>query len=147
MNIISLYKGRGLTPRQKTADELCGPCPWCGGKDRFTLFINQTHDGLGRYWCRQCGKVGDAIQFLRELDGLGYLEARNALGLPETPDHRGQTIRRERPSQPEFTPREATPPGQVWQERSAKLVTWAQEQLRQALSPSPTNYTHSSPPT
>ena len=44
--------------------EYHGPCPFCGGKDRF---IVQPNDGNGgHWWCRQCEKHGDAIAFIME---------------------------------------------------------------------------------
>jgi len=33
------------------------------------------------YWCRQCGKHGDVIQFLREKEGLSFGEACAKAGL------------------------------------------------------------------
>jgi len=38
----------GLTLTQRTYREACGPCPKCGGKDRFLVFED------GGSWCRQC---------------------------------------------------------------------------------------------
>lgn len=74
-HIEDLYASCGLSAKPKTDGELCGPCPWCGGKDRFTLFAGQGNNGLGRFWCRQCGRGGDAIQFVREMEGVGFKEA------------------------------------------------------------------------
>lgn len=45
-------------------------CPSCGGKDRFTVWPEKN-----RYWCRQCKKSGDSIQFAREFMGLSFKEA------------------------------------------------------------------------
>ena len=59
--------------------EYAGPCPFCGGTDRFRVWPN--HDGGGRWWCRQCERSGDAIQYIRERDGLSYHEALDRLGL------------------------------------------------------------------
>lgn len=56
--------------------EYAGACPWCGGKDRFRVWPEQ-----GRWWCRQCGRKGDAIQYLRERSGLSFVEAKRVLGL------------------------------------------------------------------
>jgi len=36
--------------------EWAGPCPWCGGNDRFRLWPNSDHP---RYWCRGCDRRGD----------------------------------------------------------------------------------------
>ena len=133
INIKSLYTEHGFTPKPKTHNELCGPCPWCGGRDRFTIFTEQGNDGLGRFWCRQCEKKGDAIQFLRNLDGLGFKEAMRALGLSETPYRRPVKSPSPSPPQPPvFIPPEIIIPGPVWQERSAKIVSWARDQLQQS---------------
>lgn len=37
---------------RKTADEGAGPCPFCGGEDRFCIFAD------GGYWCRKCRETG-----------------------------------------------------------------------------------------
>jgi len=55
--------------------EYAGACPFCGGRDRFRAWPEQ-----GRYWCRQCGAKGDAIDYLRRRDGLGFREAVRTLG-------------------------------------------------------------------
>src|SRR2546428_14193677 len=61
--------------------EYAGPCPWCGGEDRFRVW---PHGDRPHYWCRQCGRKGDAIQYLREHDRLTYREACEQLGHPLT---------------------------------------------------------------
>lgn len=48
-----------------------GPCPWCGGVDRFVVWSESD-----RYWCNQCHRKGDAIQFLRDYHGLSFHEAK-----------------------------------------------------------------------
>lgn len=60
--------------------EYAGPCPVCGGKDRFRVWPNHPRGTGGKYWCRGCGEKGDAIDYLRTL-GLSFAEAREALGL------------------------------------------------------------------
>ncbi len=45
--------------RKESATSLCGPCPKCGGDDRFVYKPDQ-----GRFWCRNCHeKAGDIIDF------------------------------------------------------------------------------------
>lgn len=61
--------------------EYAGPCPFCGGRDRFRVWPTPP-DGRPRWWCRGCGKAGDAIAYLRERDGLSYREALERLGQP-----------------------------------------------------------------
>ena len=60
--------------------EYSGPCPFCGGTDRFNVWPNHPQ-GRGRWWCRRCDLQGDAIDYIRERRGLGYREALDLLGL------------------------------------------------------------------
>ena len=48
--------------KKKTATESGGPCPLCGGRDRFYV-----HDG--RAFCRKCNKGGDIIDWHRWVEG------------------------------------------------------------------------------
>ncbi len=48
-----------------------GPCPMCGGKDRFTY---DNRRGCGDYICRQCG-AGDGITLLCKYRGWSFREA------------------------------------------------------------------------
>ena len=50
--------------------DCCGPCPQCGGKDRFSINVRKQV-----FLCRQCGAKGDVIALVRFLDGCGFLEA------------------------------------------------------------------------
>ena len=55
-----------------------GPCPFCGGVDRFWV-----HPKASRWYCRQCtSKGGDAITYVQKRDGVNYKEACRRLGLP-----------------------------------------------------------------
>lgn len=58
--------------------EYHGACPFCGGKDRFR--VQPKHNG-GFFVCRQCGKSGDAITYVRLTRGLTYAQALEYLGL------------------------------------------------------------------
>src|SRR5437660_4807748 len=59
---------------RKHSHYLVGPCPKCGGTDRFTIKI-------GKYFhCRGCdAKGGDSIALLRWLEGVGFTAAVNWL--------------------------------------------------------------------
>jgi hypothetical protein len=65
--------------RKVGAGELAGPCPFCGGKDRFRVWPEEGRDKMGRFWCRSCGEMGDAVDFLRITKGLSYREACEAM--------------------------------------------------------------------
>lgn len=84
---------RNLTDRipkvEKDGSEHGGPCPWCGGDDRFRVWPDQGAGDLGRYWCRRCGRKGDVIDFLRDYKGLTFQEACQDAGLEHLIDEAG----------------------------------------------------------
>jgi hypothetical protein len=54
--------------------ELVGPCPKCGGEDRFAInTVKQVFN------CRGCGAAGDVIALVQHLDGSGFEEAMTTL--------------------------------------------------------------------
>lgn len=48
-----------------------GPCPVCGGKDRFRF---DDKDGRGTFYCSQCGP-GDGIELVKRFRSLEFPEA------------------------------------------------------------------------
>ena len=62
--------GRHTTLHRASASEDAGPCPKCGGEDRFRVKGES-------FFCRQChSKWGDAIEFLQWLQpGLTFADA------------------------------------------------------------------------
>jgi putative DNA primase/helicase len=52
-----------------------GPCPVCGGKDRFRF---DDHDGTGSYFCNQCG-AGAGLILLRKFKGWDHKAACDAV--------------------------------------------------------------------
>lgn len=133
-DILSLYQGMGFAAKQKTGSEFGGPCPSCGGNDRFCIWSGgQGKHGLGRFYCRGCGLQGDAIQFLREFQGLGYGAACRALGLTLAAPS-GQRAPREpgasAPATPAWTPKAGELPNAQWQSQARKLIPWAAQRLQ-----------------
>ncbi|MBW1974530.1 MAG: toprim domain-containing protein, partial [Deltaproteobacteria bacterium] len=109
MNILDLVTGVKRVASTK-GGEYAGPCPFCGGEDRFRVWPKQGE--TGRYWCRQCGAHGDAIQFLRDYEGLSFREACETLGIAKptlVPVRPAKPVKKE----PEFT---------SWQERAHKFI-------------------------
>ncbi|MBD3804878.1 MAG: hypothetical protein IE919_16790 [Thioclava sp.] len=53
--------------RKITATELAGPCPVCGGRDRFNI-----NTARGVFLCRQCGGKGDGIALVRHTLGCSF---------------------------------------------------------------------------
>jgi hypothetical protein len=113
---------RGYTELRKVANidggEYAGPCPWCGGDDRFRVWPCADKP---RYWCRYCGKQGDAIQFLRDREGLTFRQACERLGQPLP-----QTSRQRSTPMP---PPLAKPPSHPWQARAQAFIERSEHTL------------------
>jgi hypothetical protein len=57
--------------------ERCGPCPVCGGTDRFSINVNK------QVWnCRGCSTGGDVIALVQHIDGGSFMEAVETLAGP-----------------------------------------------------------------
>lgn len=110
--------------------EYQGPCPDCGGRDRFHVWPEERVGGS--YWCRQCGKGGDAIQFARDFKGLGFRAACDYVGAEIERDLAGggPQPQGKKPLAAKWRPGPAglTPEGK-WQEKAQALVPWAFNQL------------------
>jgi DNA primase len=91
--------------------EYAGPCPWCGGDDRFRAWPFAERPG---YWCRRCDRKGDAIQYLRDHHGLTFAEARARLGQP-LPDPPRQRL-------PPKPPPLAEAPTVLWQAKARAFI-------------------------
>ncbi len=120
MNILDLLKNDGFTPKKVSSckgGEYASACPICGGKDRFRCWPEEPKGG--RYWCRQCGGGGDAIQYLIDLKGMTFKDAVNTLGL-EMPD------RKKPPKKSAWEPKQVDSPSASWQKRAAGFVIWAE---------------------
>jgi len=50
--------------------ERCGPCPVCGGRDRFSINVTK-----GLFNCRGCNGRGDVIDLVQFLDGVDHRTA------------------------------------------------------------------------
>ena len=68
-DILTVAQDYGATLR-KCGGEFIGPCPVCGGTDRFGV------NAAKQIWnCRQCGKGGDAIELVRHVESVSYRDA------------------------------------------------------------------------
>lgn len=103
------------TMKPVTASEFAGPCPFCGGADRFRLW--PAEGATGRWMCRGCGRQGDGIQFLRDVEDLSYVEACKRLG---TTPKAGGTGQVRRPAA--WEPKPSTLPGETWIARAGQFV-------------------------
>lgn len=110
--------------------EYAGPCPGCGGDDRFRVWPEQNRDEhqSGSYWCRHCGRGGDCIQFMRDFDGLSFQQACDRLGRPLS-----NTWNLAAPSAPgakkKWDPKHHGSPEARWREKAKKFGVWCYEQI------------------
>ena len=135
MNLVDLI-GRDTTLRKVASThggEYAGSCPWCGGDDRFRVWPYADRPG---YWCRQCGKTGDDIQYLMDHDRLRFREACERVGrLPDERPCHG-------PQQPSLLPPLATPPGQAWQVRARAFIERCEQSLWTPAGAQALDYLH-----
>ncbi|MGL3108898.1 DUF7146 domain-containing protein [Bradyrhizobium sp. BR 1432] len=124
--IIKSLKGR--------SGQLAGPCPNCGGRDRFGVDLRR-----GLFNCRGCGVGGgDAIALVQFLDGCGFLRAVETLAGPppdgrtETDDERRareqQALERRERLERERVEREAREAEELRQQHEKARWLWAQRQ-------------------
>lgn len=148
--ILEALQSRGLVMKKvagANGGEWAGPCPSCGGRDRFRCWPSQR--GGGTFWCRQCGARGDAIQFFRVFEGLGFKEAAARAGMEGVVKDsrarrraRAASLPAARPGRSggqvggagaagvaEWTPRAVAPPPAAWQEKAGAFLAWCQEAL------------------
>jgi len=125
MRLIELAQECGVRPIKVASTEggeYHSACPICGGKDRF--IIQPLWKGKGRYYCRQCDRKGDAIQFCREFLGMDYRSACAKVG--EEPKTTFSPRRSERVIfMPEITPL----PPHTWQEKAKHFMVASHQQL------------------
>jgi len=124
---------------RRSGPEWAGPCPFCGGEDRFRVWP-EHHSGRGRFWCRNdtldahgCGASGDAIAYLRK-HGRSWGDALREIGFVVDPDF----VPEERtplnpPSRGEVrAPPDVEPPSEAWQDRAETFVGWMHDLLMSA---------------
>ena len=129
MNILDLYQRDGYQARREAGTgggTWGGPCPGCGGKDRFRIqpyFSGIDWHKGGRWICNQCHpKWSDAPGYLMTFHRMTYLEACRELGIEAK-------SRSAPPSRPAWKPREAKPPPSRWQKKAAEFVAGSEKNL------------------
>ena len=127
MNVQDLYLASGLEPTEIISGgaEWHGPCPACGGTKRFIIWRQRNRDG-GEYWCRDCDKWGDNVQFQVEFMGVEYRAAFEVAGRQKDAFNSPSS----RPAQArQYSGREITPPTSTWREKALAFVDYAHEQI------------------
>jgi DNA polymerase I len=130
VNILDLLNEDGLSPQKKSDKDggiYASGCPWCGGKDRFHVWPNQGDSG--RWWCRQCDRKGDAVQYLKDFRNMNYVEACHYLG-KEPAYSRSQYRSKPELHRLEWKPEPPKPaPSEIWQEKAGFFVETAEKVL------------------
>lgn len=123
-NLIHLVHGFEQLKRVASTGggEYAGPCPFCGGKDRFR--VQPNHEGGGLWLCRGCtgGKWQDAIAYVMRRDSVNFVVACQRLGAGS-----GLNLHAYRPKQQ--MPKPKGTPSLAWQSKARQL----REQCEQAL--------------
>ena len=135
MNALENYIGDMKRVAGTNGGEYAGPCPHCGGTDRFRVW---PADGeTGAFWCRQCEASGDGIDYLREVEGMTFPEACRELhveykldgdfdgGAPAAaPALKRKPRQKKRPPVPH-----EKPPSDKWQARARRVMERAENCL------------------
>lgn len=133
MNILEIIeKESGLVFSKKSnihGGEYAGPCPFCGGTDRFSIHPSKDH-----FVCRQCQKAGDAIHFAMEYLNKSYTEICKHLDIP--PNYKFTQLDTTRDDSISWEPKEIKIPSKIWQEK-AKCFLF--EKFKYLMSPSGKN--------
>jgi AAA domain/CHC2 zinc finger len=80
-NIGAILAARNIVLKGRHG-QLAGPCPNCGGTDRFAVDLNRQI-----FNCRGCGASGGGvINFVRFLDGVGFIPACEIITGEKRPD-------------------------------------------------------------
>jgi len=147
MTILQLAQQHIADLKRKTANEWAGPCPECGGTDRFLIWTHRE-----AWHCRGCNVTGDAIEFLRRFESKSCPDAHIKLGLDCSKTNcpawdkcrlgaranggSNRPARKTKSLQPPaekkeraFVPAEMITPEKKWQQQAAKLVKKAHAAL------------------
>lgn len=117
MHCVDYYRQAGFETVKSDNSGFNGPCPECGGTDRFTIFHKASGarksakaPELGSFYCRGCNISGEVIKFMIDYCGFTYPQALEELGLEN--DHPWKKNKRYgRRTQP---PKRKHSPDQTW---------------------------------
>lgn len=142
MNLLTYFQnhGRYVKVSANKGGEYHGPCPKCGGNDRFIIWPERNG-----FWCRKCDWKGDDIEALRVIDGLSCKEAfarvgrecrkescpayAKCTGAPLPRREHAHTASVPARKNNDTAPATADTPAEKWRTKAEKLVSWAHERL------------------
>jgi phage/plasmid primase-like uncharacterized protein len=89
---------RGIHQLKRSGGELTGPCPRCGGRDRFSVHIQKQV-----FNCRHCAVGGGVIDFVKFIDGVDFRTAVTTLAGDEPRQYRHrETLLIQKPNAPTY---------------------------------------------
>ncbi len=112
--------------KKKSRNEYAGACPFCGGTDRFCVWLNHDAGKNDTYWCRGCEEKGDAIDYLKKRESLSYKDACKRLGVQAATNGKPQERKI-------YLPERAVAPSPLWQESAkafvdnARAILWEED--------------------
>ncbi|MBI5668027.1 MAG: toprim domain-containing protein [Chloroflexi bacterium] len=142
INILNVIGGNLKRAAATNGGEYAGTCPFCGGHDRFRVWPMPTV-GSPRFWCRQCNRTGDVIQFIMERDGVEFKTALERLGLGASPSYSVTYQRPRSASSPRVWKENAQAIGlqdTAWQQAAAEFCRISTDQLWSADGQPARNY-------
>jgi DNA primase len=133
MNLLNAAQSAGIVLKKVATTkggEYAGACPSCGGKDRFRCWP-EDRGGQGSFWCRQCSKWGDLVQFLVEFRGYTFVDAFKAAGREKPLNYVSKQAGPFLPihQKRNFEPRIFEGPNDIWQEKAQMMVETSHEYL------------------
>src|SRR6516164_6971922 len=113
---------------RRTGQELVGPCPRCGGRDRFAVNVRK------QVWnCRGCAKGGDVIDLVKHIDGGTLGEAVKTLtGMSARPTSPTRPTPPAPKSDDDHERRQREKAQWLWSQRQPIAGTIAERYLREA---------------
>jgi phage/plasmid primase-like uncharacterized protein len=113
---------RGGLGLKRIGGELIGPCPQCGGRDRFAVSIRKQI-----FLCRGCGRSGDVIAMTQHIDRCDFKAAVQTLA----GDERKPIVPVAKPTAHQESDQEKTTRAlKIWDEASEVNGTLAEEYLK-----------------
>lgn len=95
VNLLAIVEADGVPLKQISPTEYAGPCPKCGGDDRFHV-LTRTRQGKQAWFCRNCHPdISDAGDYVRIIRGRTewpdvFADLRR-FGMPDRPSFRGSS--------------------------------------------------------
>lgn len=116
---------RGVTLFRHTTKERAGPCPKCGGTDRFSISLTK------QLWrCRICDTGGDIINLIQHVDDLDFVAACTKLANDLPPRSRAPSSRARPQSEEQYERAQHDKAAWLWSQRRHISGTPAERYLR-----------------